>query len=188
MEISKENKNSVYFLRYLLEIGFNPDNYSGILELGQSAPNSLSRYLTVYNQYLISKKVDYDELAHYDMNGAFGYVSEGEIFVPKTLANDKHFYYDSPKVIYRRHVYSYPSIDDFSSIICYGYSIDLNQTLKSKQDKYFGLCIDKNDVNQRYIHFYRLLESIKCHLDGYELINDEDRKTNKEFILLKRKN
>ena len=184
MAYQKSNENTIYFLGYLLENGFNLNNYSGILELGQSVPNSLSRYLAVYNQYLLSRKVDYNELTQYGINGAYGYVEHEEITISKPLMNVHHILCDVP---YKGHSYSYPSVSKFDSIICHGYSEDLAQALKLKQDKYFGLCIDKSQIDQKFTHFYRLLVAMKHYLDNYELITDEDTKSNKEFILLKRK-
>ena len=103
MEINNTRKESYLFLKYLLEEGkFNPNNYEGILELGQSVPNSLSKYLRDFNQYLLSKKVVYEELDSLGLNGAYGYLEQG-IFVPKSLENDKHFIEDAPKVPYIRH-------------------------------------------------------------------------------------
>ena len=75
MGINNTRKESYLFLKYLLEEGkFNPSNYEGILELGQSAPNSLSRCLRDFNQYLLSKKVIYEELDSLGLNGAYGYL------------------------------------------------------------------------------------------------------------------
>ena len=64
-------RNNALLLKYFKEEGrFRPYYSDGLLELGQSAYNSLSRYLNEYNQYLLSEKVNYDELNELNINGA----------------------------------------------------------------------------------------------------------------------
>ncbi len=51
-----EKKGSLLMLKYMISEGYNPNNYERILELLQSTPLSLSKNLTEYNPYLLSKK------------------------------------------------------------------------------------------------------------------------------------
>ena len=79
-------RNNALLLKYFKEEGrFRPYYSDGLLELGQSAYNSLSRYLNEYNQYLLSEKVNYDELNELNINGAFGYLDSCGICVPKSF-------------------------------------------------------------------------------------------------------
>ncbi len=196
MEITKDTKNSMLFLQYLIANGFNPNNYNEILELGQSVPNSLSQFLTIFRQYLLSRKVIYSELDKYEMNGAFGYMQQGEIYVPKTPENDQHFLYEAPKVPYNRYYYSYPCINEFDVIICEGLDVSLSQTTKLRQDKYYGLCLDAINEKDSYAEDARrkklialgtLLNSMNSSdRNSYELALDEDKKLGKEFYLIKK--
>ena len=92
-----EKKDSLLMLKYMISEGFNPNNYERILELLQSAPLSLSKNLKEYNPYLLSKKVLYSELDDYGIDGAYGYLENSEIVVPKTIENDNRFLYRSVK-------------------------------------------------------------------------------------------
>ena len=179
------------FLKYLLEEGkFNPSNYEGILELGQSAPNSLSRCLRDFNQYLLSKKVIYEELDSLGLNGAYGYLEQG-IFVPKSLRNDKHFIEDAPKVPYIRQGYSYPSIEEFGSIICEGISSDLFDISSYSQDVFVGYCASTNNEEElcnNRIFFDKLFTAVNIASGReFEIKRDIDSKLEKEFCLIKRK-
>ena len=184
------NKNTIYFYKYLKDNGLTPDKYKNVLELGQSVINSVSQYFdNEYEQYLLSERVYYTELIEYKIKGARGWLNNNEIFVPKSIMADEYFNFDNlsrEEDIFDD--YDIPSINSFDVVVCMGISKDLLQTIKLSQDKYFGLCYDKNDVNQRIIHIYRVYEILRNKLNGYELITDTDSKNNKEFILLKRKN
>lgn len=149
MVINSTRKESYLFLKYLLEEGkFNFMNYESILELGQSEPNSLSKYLRDFNQYLLSKKVVYEELDSLGLNVAYGYLEQG-VFVPKSLVNDKHFIEDTPKVPYIRHGYSYPSIEEFGSIICEGICSNLFDISSHNQDVFVGYCESTNNEEEQ---------------------------------------
>ena len=115
-----EKKDSLLMLKYMVSEGFNPNNYERILELLQSAPLSLSKDLTEYNPYLLSDKVVYSELDEYGIDGAYGYLENSEIMVPKSLYNDDHFLYSSEKRLCQKHSYGTPSIDEFRTVIFFG--------------------------------------------------------------------
>ena len=44
----KEREDSLLFAEYIINNGFNPNNYENILELIQSVPSSISKYLKSY--------------------------------------------------------------------------------------------------------------------------------------------
>lgn len=185
------NKNTMYFYQYLKDNGLTPDNYKNVLELGQSVPESISRYLMDEdcNQYLLSEKVYYTELLEYKIKGARGWLNNNNMFIPKSIMADEYFNYNNLSI--RENIfddYDIPSINSFDVIVCMGISNDMSQTIYLNQDKYFGLCYDKNDMSQRITHIYRLYETLRNQLNGYELITDTDSSSDKEFILLKRKN
>ena len=82
------DNNSSLFLQYIESQGFKCDDYNRILELFQSSRSSLSQYLTGFNQYLLSKSVNYDELDEMGIDGAYGYMDDfGSILVPKCFKN-----------------------------------------------------------------------------------------------------
>ena len=61
--------NDEIFLDYLIANGFQSQNYKNILELIQSVPNSISKYLKDYRQFLLAEKIDYSELVSYKIKG-----------------------------------------------------------------------------------------------------------------------
>lgn len=195
----KYNENSVLFLEYIIEIGkFNPNNYGRILELGQSVPNSMSIFLKNYRQYLLSSDVQYHELDEYGIDGAFGYIKQNEIFVPKSLENDEHFIYNAPKSLFPRHGYDYPTINKFDSIICEGLNANLLDIVGLNQDKFFGVCIDLIDnknANREQLHRrIQQLSAIGTLLnfmnsgsrDKFEISHDIVSEKSKELYLIKK--
>lgn len=82
-QINESNINSALFLQYIQAYGFDPDNYLYMLELFQSAKGSISQFLKPYRQYLLSRRVEYDELDQLGIDGAYGYFHEDGILVPK---------------------------------------------------------------------------------------------------------
>lgn len=201
MTICKDD--SKLFLEFIIANGFNPNNYDGILELGQPAHSSMSKYLKNYRQYLVSKQVEYSELKECGIEGANGYILDNEIFVPKSLKNDEHFLYNAPKVPYKRYSYSYPSIDEFDTVICNG--TDWLYALELTPDKFYGTCLSTESFNPSSnlsdnIGFTKLNKIIlrdkfitianymsDCSKKKYEVIHDTDSKLDKEFYLIKRK-
>ena len=75
-QINESNINSALFLQYIQAYGFDPDNYLYMLELFQSAKGSISQFLKPYRQYLLSRRVEYDELNQLGIDGAYGYFHE----------------------------------------------------------------------------------------------------------------
>ena len=124
-----EKKDSLLMLKYMISEGFNPNNYERILELLQSAPLSLSKNLKEYNPYLLSKKVLYSELDDYGIDGAYGYLENSEIVVPKTIENDNRFLYRPVKRLYQKHSYGTPLIDEFGAVVF------LQDSLEENSDK-----------------------------------------------------
>lgn len=188
--INNTNFESCLFMKYLIEEGkFNPALFNGILELGQSAPDSLSQFLKEYRQYLLSKKVNYDELSKLGIDGANGYLTESGILVPKSFYNDSHFITNAPKVPYIRHGYSYPSIDKFDSIICKDISEDLPNVLYHNKDLFIGYCDNLDDELESKRSFYKSLYNKLTTIQNkdYQFVIDKDSKQNKEYCLIKSK-
>lgn len=191
-----EKKDSLLMLKYMISEGFNPNNYERILELLQSAPLSLSKNLTEYNPYLLSDKVVYSELDEYGIDGAYGYLEDSEILVPKSIYNDNHFLYSPVKRLYPKHSYSAPTIDEFGTVIF------LEDTLEEKtneiynaiknslnfKDLYFGFItemypqIDYGDQRLVYV-FHQLMNQSDGYKLSYETISEE----NKKLYLIKKK-
>ena len=186
-----EKKDSLLMLKYMISEGFNPNNYERILELLQSAPLSLSKNLTEYNPYLLSKKVVYSELDDYGIDGAYGYLENSEIVVPKTLGNDNRFLYRPKKRLYQKHSYGTPSIDEF------GTAILLQDSLEENSDKIYNAI--KNSINFKNLYFGFITEMypkidhsdqrlvyLFHQLDGYKLSYETISEENKKLYLIKK--
>jgi len=193
-----KEKDSLLMLKYMVSEGFNPEDYERILEVLQSAPCSISKELTYLdNTYLLSKNVRYDELDRYGIDGAYGYLEDKNIFVPKTLFNDERFLNNSIKTLFPKYGYGVPTIDEFKTIIFYheGNLLDseLFNAIKNSylvEDKYFGFVTEK-DTKRKNSDLMLLkeylkkinLSSSKEHVLTHETISEK----NKELYLIKRK-
>ena len=191
-----EKKDSLLMLKYMVSEGFNPNNYKRILELLQSAPLSLSKNLTEYNPYLLSDKVVYSELDEYGIDGAYGYLEDSEIMVPKSIYNDNHFLYSPEKRLYQKHSYGTPTIDEFGTVIFLEDSLEektneIYNAIKNSlnfKDLYFGFItemypqIDYGDQRLVYV-FHQLMNQSDSYKLSYETISEE----NKKLYLIKRK-
>lgn len=201
-----ERIDSLLMLEYMISEGFNPNNYERILELSQSAPNSISKDLVEFcNQYLLSKKVIYSELDAYGIDGAVGYVENNNIFVPKTIYNDERFLHTPVRRLYTKHSYGIPSIDEFGATIFYQDSIlggefsDILTNTLGIEEKFFGFITqkDRNTKNEKFLNEEFLNEEFFLHIsvgslnqrsrNEYELTHDTISKENKELYLIKRK-
>lgn len=179
-----EKKDSLLMLKYMVSEGFNPNNYERILELLQSAPLSLSKNLKEYNPYLLSKKVVYSELDDYGIDGAYGYLENSEIVVPKTIENDNRFLYSPEK-----NSYGTPSIDEFGAVIFLQDSLEENSdkiynAVKNSinfKNLYFGFITEmypKVDYgDQRLVYaFHQLMNQLDRYKLSYETISEENKK------------
>ena len=184
-------RNNALLLKYFKEEGrFRPYYSDGLLELGQSAYNSLSRYLNEYNQYLLSEKVNYDELNELHINGAFGYLDSCGICVPKSFYNDNHFIHNAPKAPYIRHGYNVPTINEFDTIICSGISEDLKFVRNFTHDIFVGYCVDLKDSDKlkKYRDFYNnLIKLYNFYSNNSIMFIDIDSANSKEYCLIKNK-
>ena len=192
-----EKKDSLLMLKYMISEGFNPNNYERILELLQSAPLSLSKNLKEYNPYLLSKKVLYSELDDYGIDGAYGYLENSEIVVPKTIENDNRFLYRPVKRLYQKHSYGTPLIDEFGAVVFLQDSLEENsdkiynavlakkENIKVLLQTYFGDImypkIDHGDQRLVYV-FHQLMNQ----LDGYKLSYETISEENKKLYLIKK--
>ncbi len=200
---SIKNELSRLFLEFMFVNNFQPENYANILELIQSVPNSLSQYLTNYEQFLLSKQVSYTDLENYKINGAHGYMDKDEgIIVPKSLEADEYFRKKQEKVPDKQIPrYIYPTITDFNSIIFY-YDWSkitnlelLKQVITSSfyfqfKNYYIGFIANKDDENlkEKVSIISDILKGINIissqeHTLAYDTISD----INKEFYLIKKR-
>ena len=188
--INEENINSALFLKYIETYGFNPNNYHNILELFQSAKGSMSQFLRQYNQYLLSRQLNYDELDKMGINGAYGYFHSDGIVVPKTTENDNRFLHTPVKRLYIKHIYGVPTINNFDVIIANGTSPYMNNTANFGIDKYLGFCMDDTDENlaisfERYEYLVNLLN--RQSQEEYTLEHDTLSSKGKQLCLVKKK-
>ncbi len=188
--INEENINSALFLKYIETYGFNPNNYHNILELFQSAKGSMSQFLRQYNQYLLSRQVNYDELDKMGINGAYGYFHSDGIVVPKTTENDNRFLHTPVKRLYIKHIYGVPTINNFDVIIANGTLPYMNNTANFGIDKYLGFCMDDTDENlaisfERYEYLVNLLN--RQSQEEYTLEHDTLSSKGKQLCLVKKK-
>lgn len=183
-------------LEYMVTEGFNPNNYNKILELLQSAPDSISKYLAKYNQFLLSKNVIYPQLEDYAIEGAYGYLTEEGIFVPKTLENDRHFLEEAPKVPYKRHSYSYPQIDEFDvtifleNLVTFRTLDAIIYSSKLIKDNYFGFVLDNSEDQLKNIDLinrcFNIVRNNSANSD-YELAHETLSREDKQIYLIKKK-
>lgn len=199
MSILQEKKellvSTKQFLEYLESQKFNPEFYEKILELNQGVDTSISRLLEADNQFLLSTKVDYQEVIDSGIRGAYGYVREDGIYVPKTLEGDRYFFGGHlPKVLYPRYSYEYPALREDRC----DYDVVVSKGL-SKEDK-FDLIINSNmalflgDVLDLTAEDYKeTRKELVCRLyrlrsDNYNMsiTAERDSAKNKEYVLLSR--
>lgn len=189
-QLNESNINSALFLQYIQAYGFNPDNYLYILELFQSAKGSISQFLNPHRQYLLSRRVEYDELDQLGIDGAYGYFHEDGIFVPKSIVNDERFLHMAVRRLYTPHGYGCPTMEDFDVIIANGTSPYMNNTANFDQDKYLGFCMDSTDGNldisiERYEKLIDLIN--KKSRDEYVLERDRLSSQGKELCLIRKR-
>lgn len=192
-----KNKHSL-MLKYMISEGFNPNNYQRILELLQSAPLSLSKDLKQYNPYLLSKRVNYQELDYYGINGAYGYLQNSEILVPKIIYNDDHFLYQPVKRLYKRYSYGVPSVDEFDTVVFFE---DLSEEDLSDEQKYsiynavenslrfknsfFGFITSTDYQQMDYVD--QVIKHKIDQTDSYKLSYETVSEENKKLYLIKKR-
>lgn len=192
-------QDSLLMLKYMISEGFNPNYYQRILELLQSAPLSLSKDLKKYNPYLLSKKVNYQELEDYGIDGAYGYLEDSKILVPKTFYNDNHFLHQPIKSLYNRYSYSIPSTEDFDTVVFFeDFSEDnLSNETESKiifnavenslnfKNLYFGFITKMNYPQMDYVD--QIIKHKIDQTDNYKLSYETVNEENKKLYLIKKK-
>lgn len=189
-QINESNINSALFLQYIQVYGFNPDKYLYILELFQSAKGSISQFLKSHRQYLLSRQVEYDELEQLGIDGAYGYINEDGILVPKTIDNDIRFLYEPLKRLYIPNSYECPTINNFDVIIANGTSPYMNNTANFSQDKYLGFCMDDTDkiLDISVKRYEQLVDLInRKSKDNYVLEHDRISSKGKELCLIRKR-
>jgi len=188
--------NAYLFKEYIESKGFNPERYNQLLELNQDVLGSVSALLKDYQQFLLSTRVNYNELQSVRIYGANGFIEKDGIFVPKTIEADDHFFGGYlPKVPYIRHWYEYPKIgEDFCEYdvtISNGISEEdqFDLILRSNMDLFLGDVLDTNDKNYALNKKQLLmkLSQIRDNSTGLNISADYDHKLGKEYILLSRR-
>lgn len=195
-EILRKMINAQLFKEYIESEGFNPERYNQMLELNQDVIGSISIYLNNYQQFLLSTKVNYNELQSAGIYGANGFVEKNGIFVPKTLQADDHFFGGYlPKVPYKRHWYHYPKIgEDFCEYdvtISNGISEhdQFDLILQSDMDLFLGDVLDMSDENYeiKRNQLMMKLHQMRNNIIGLNINVDSDKKLGKEYVLLSRR-
>ena len=185
-------------LEYMILNGFSPRSYHNILELNQTVNNSLSKYLKDYKQFLLSTKVNYQELLEHNIKGARGYLDRNDgIVIPKSIMGDDYFKTINPELLDgSRGRYKSPDVNDFYYVISNGFYsndqlLDLINTFKYNIcERFFGLVVDRNSYNyyKVLISFKYLFDFIKRELnDNYVMESDKISSLNKEIYLIKKK-
>lgn len=191
-------EKSKLFLEYIQSYGFNPNNYERILEILQSADGSMSQFLTDYRQYLLSRQVDYSELDVLGIDGANGYIENGDILVPKSIYNDYRFLY-SRRSLRLLPIYGVPTIDDFDVMIANStlpledskYSGELLSSLTTNLnlDKYLGLCISDDDQERARFavaNYKRLTNALNAAVGEHLYTFENDTAYGNQLCLIKR--
>lgn len=186
------------FLDYIKSNGFNPDNYSRILELFQSADGSLSKYLKKYRHFLLSRQVRDTEIKDLGIHGTYGFLNDGKIYIPTINDDFDTDVYNSGRIFLNKKHYV-PRINYFDVII--GNSIlpmsdidyyeEIRNCLVSNilLDKYLGACIDSCDleVTKDAEKFYSGLAEISNYMVGNDLFSfNHDTINDKELFLIKK--
>ncbi len=179
------------FIQYIESLGFNPNNIEQVLELNQTVNGSVSQYLRDFGQFLLSKRVDYYDLHNAGIWGAYGYLEESGLFVPKTLESDGHFFGGyMPKVPYKRHSYSYPGIGKYDTTISFGISQEDNfrPVIEADMDLFIGDIIKRDEFYKakRQLLLSQLYK-IAAELPSYKIHIDTNSKMDSEFIVLSKK-
>ncbi len=202
----REKDNAYLFLEFMVNNGFNPNHHYNILELIQDVPNSMSKYLIDYPQFLLSDRVEYLDLEEYGVRGARGTLTASGISVPKSLEADAYFERNTPKLPYQVHGYFCPSISEIDAMVSYldltkEESLDMKDIRQLKvmammggrREKYLGFISkfkagdDMYDVYERALYEIFIQEMESVSNDEYELLHDTISEQEKEFYLIMKK-
>lgn len=193
--------NAWMFLTFMIENGFDYQNCKKILELIQSVPNSMSRYLKDYNQFLLSQQVSYSDLATYGVAGACGYLDKDNGILAYNCTLDDEDFRDYLETVSDKQApkYVYPDITEFDSVIAYLDWTSFEDVSLLKQivatikyqipKKYVGFIADKDEaIYEKVGVFSRILEAINLKSsDEYMLVHDTVSSKNKELYLIKKR-
>lgn len=196
LQEKKELLNSLkQFLQYLESQKFNPEFYEKILELNQGVYTSLSSFLEGDNQFLLSTKVDYQEVIDSGIRGAYGYVREGGIYVPKSSEGDRYFLGGHlPKVLYPRYSYEYPILRedrcDYDAVVSKGLSKEdkFDLIINSNMALFLGDVLDLTAENYEETRKELVCKLYRLKSDSFNMIinTERDSANNKEYVLLSR--
>lgn len=178
------DKDTLLILGLMINNGFDPGEYHNILELVQSVPSSISRYLKAYKQFLLSTKVNYSELEQLGINGANGKVDRTEKVGLKINNPVKWI------SLYPRH------ISEFDSVVAYHNwtEEDINQIQSVLvfpiKYYYYAFSTRINDPlkDKRVESYYQLLEVINATSKvPHKIVDAEYRDKDKHVFMITRK-
>lgn len=189
-QIIEKGEDSYLFLEYIKSHGFDPNNYSYILELFQSPRASISQYLRKYKQFLLSNYVNYNELNELQIRGGCGYFTPTEIVIPKTLKNDDIFLHNKTLSHNHKINYNVPELNDFDVIIGNGMTKNIMDLYRYSQDIYIGCCVDTSIKGQKEIlSIYKKIFSVYQLKSNNQYVFEHDtlKDEGKELCLIKKK-
>lgn len=159
-----------------------------ILELGKSAPNSMSQFLKDYRHFLLSSSINYPELIQLNLEGAYGWLSADGLFLPH-VSDNNHLLPTSKTSIAHSNPYDIPSISDFDTVICEGKSDDLLNIAFFNFNLYLGFCTaNKKEAKKAKTYLTSLLFYLNYYQQNkYVLANDSDTKAHRNFYYIKKK-
>lgn len=169
-------EDSIIFLEFLRDNGFNVEDYSSILEIFNNVEFSMAKFLRAYQVYLLSSKVTYKDLINFNIKGANGYIKDKEIYVPSNMVNDMLFNKKN------KYYYHHPLIDSFDCIIGCGISNEIDE-LPNKSMFIGDIYRKDSPYVDRVFDRYKALASKM----GYEYIEGEFSHLNKTMCLVKHK-
>lgn len=179
----EHDKDTLLILEFMINNGFNPKEYRNILELVQSAPSSISRYLNGCKQFLLSNKVNYSELEQLGIDGANGKIDIDK-YSPIKINNPVKW------------ISLYPHILDFDSVVAYHdwTEEDINQikvalAFPIKYHHYvFSNGINDPHKDKRIESYYQLLEVINATSKvPHKIVDAEYRDKDKHVFMITRK-
>ena len=160
-------------LKHMESEGFDSNNYEKVLELQQTVPQSISKFLNN-----LSKN---DIIIWNMMEGANGYITQNGIIIPKIINNEKV------------NINNCPSIDKFGIIIFYENFINslviknMITSFSFDKDAFFGFILDKSEKRKNK-EMQLTLKKINNFFDKCKVSHDSISRYDKEVYLIKRQN
>jgi hypothetical protein len=163
MVISSKDKVKV-FAQFLYRNGFSSLKSKNVLEIGSRVEDSLTHFLkedALLNLFLLSSKVDYDELEKLGIRGANGYLDHSGIVVPQSSQND--IYYTKHGLVrgscFAKKYMGIPTIEDFDTIISSEYTDDLKSIDRFNGSIYVGTCTEDDTYENEFQDLFAMLSA-----------------------------